>query len=261
MTETRIASASELHGRAWRATAATWPTILVITCIISLTSYVAAEILSLIPVVGGLLLLALELLMTVPTMGLVNGTINYLRRGSITVEHVTSMFSFIPEMICYRLWEELFMFLWMLPGLLTTMIGYFTLFVAGVGGDSVMGIIALTFIIGGIVLMLALSFRAELNYAMSACLIVDEPTMGGIEALRRSKQMMRGNRWRYIKISLPVLLITVLILVIHYLTRNTMLSAFESFLISMLGIIPGVLGQYLAPVLYEELRSKGHGVQ
>lgn len=258
MTETRIASARELHSRAWHATVATWPTILAITCIISLTNYVATEILTLIPVVGGLLLIAFGLLMTVPTMGLVNGTLDYLRRGSITVGHVTSMFSFIPEVICYRLWEGLFTFLWMLPGLVLYFFGVaFYTIEAEVG----LTILASVLLLGSLILMLALGLYAGLNYAMSACLMVDQPTMGGVEALRRSKQMMRGNRWRYVKMTLPLILIMTVILFIRFLTRNMMLSAVESFLISSLNIIPGVLGQYLAPVLYEELRCKGHGEQ
>lgn len=260
MTETRIASATELHGRAWRATAATWPTILGITCIIFLTNYVVTEILSLIPVAGALLLLAFELLMIVPTMGLVTGTIDYLRGGKITVGYVTSMFSFIPEMICYRLWMCLFLLLWMLPGLVMTILG-FAMIVPAADGSAGAGVAALIFMYGGPILLLALAYRTELNYAMSACLIADQPTMGGLEALRRSKQMMRGNRWRYVKMTLPVLLLTAAILVIQYLTMNTMRSAFESFLIASLNIIPSVLGQYLTPVLYEELRSKGYGVQ
>lgn len=38
---------------------------------------------------------------------------------------------------------------------------------------------------------------ASLSYAMTFYILADEPSLGPLEAIRRSKRLMRGNRWKY----------------------------------------------------------------
>ncbi len=251
MTSPRRLSASELRSRAWDAMTATWPTVLSITGVISLTSYAATSIASALPgFLGVLLTLIVPLLLAVPQMGLVRGSLDFLRGGIFTFQHIQSMFPYAKQMICFTLWHELFIFLWSLPGLFFTAIGAGLAFAATDKGTA---IAALVFLIIGLVLTVVLLVRALLNYALNICFIVDHPNMGGAAAIGKSKEMMRGHRWLYVRMFFPVLLMAAVISVIAALMAPRMDVQILSLLISLLSIAPEIMAQYIAPVLYEEL--------
>jgi len=262
------ASASELLNRVWSAMSATWPTLLSMTCAISLITFVTSMLMSFIPAPLDLVAsIAVSLFTVVLSCGVVNGTLSYLRCGIISFDHLTSMLPYAKQMICARLWEVLFTFLWMLPGLLCTFISTailtFAFDSAGIIGvtsivnsmaDGGWGAVIASFIFltVGVVLTLWLSMRATLNYALSTCFIVDNPNMGGLAALEKSKQAMRGNRWRFVKMSIPMLLMALIISVISSQFAGIMNSLLLSLFTSILTIVPEVMNLYIAPVLYEE---------
>lgn len=250
MTNTRF-SASDLRGRAWNAMTETWTTVLAITFVINLVSLIVNEIIGLLPpLVGSILSIAVSIVLIVPQMGLVRGALDHLRRGAFTFEHISSMFPYAKQMICYSLWEGLFAFLWMLPGLILSFIGNGVSLSAHDKGSALLGMV-ITLI--GILLMFVLVIRAAFNYALGACCIVDNPNMGGCAALEKSKRLMRNHRWLFFKMGLPVFLMIVLIVAIAGVLMNKMDPNLLSIITSILTIAPQIMSMYLAPVLYEEV--------
>ena len=251
MTNTRF-SASDLRGRAWNAMTETWTTVLAITFVINLVSLIVGEITGMLPpLVGSILSLAVSIVLIVPQMGLVRGALDHLRRGAFTFEHISSMFPYWKQMICYSLWEGLFVFLWMLPGMILTFIGSGILISAqdGTAPVALGGIIVCI----GMCLTFVLVIRAAFNYSLGACCIVDNPTMGGCAALEKSKQLMRGHRWLFFKMGLPIFLMSVLIAAIAGVLMNKLDPTLLSIITSILTIAPQIMSMYLAPVLYEEV--------
>lgn len=61
---------------------------------------------------------------------------------------------------------------------------------------AVAGIIKQLFITLGYMLFIIPGIIMYYNYAMVPYILADNPTIGGKEALAKSKQMMYGNRWR-----------------------------------------------------------------
>lgn len=244
-------SSAELRRRAFRASRATWPTLMLLYAVV----YVLRDVSSLLTgyiggIVGGLLNIVISLFIGVLSIGIVSGTLNYLRQGSITVRHLGSMLPFTKEVICYSLWEALFTFLWMLPGLGLSFIGIGFISAPNGAGVDMAGRIILGI---SILLILVLVTRASLNYTLSACCIADDPWTGGIEALERSKDMMKGNRWRYIRMSLPVILMGIVAVVITSVLEPYVKGFVLSLISSALMLIPGIMEAYIVPVLYEEL--------
>lgn len=238
-------NASDLRHQAWTAMRNTWPTILGISCVISIISTIVSKICSMLP--NGLALIlsiSVSLLTFVMQMGLIRGALDYLRRGIFTFEHIKSMFPYVKEMICFNLWESLFIFLWMLPG--------WPLLIAGIIMDlrSTLGAILL---LAGLLLMFVLMFYTALNYSLAQCCIVDHPHMGGREALARSKQLMRGHRWIFIKMGIPAFVMLMIIGAIAGVLSDKIHPDILELITSILSIAPQMMTMYLAPVLYEEL--------
>ena len=271
-----VASASELRTRAWNAMSATWGTVVFITFLISIASTAANYLLSYVPgLVGMLAGIAVSMAVTIAQLGLVCGALNYLRHGYIEVDHVKSMFPHWGPVVRLTLWESLFIILWMLPGMLVSSVGinmivstapvalledflvlseegvlaaFLTLLPGNITGAAV-------FLLG-ILLMFVLLTRAGLNYLLGGCCLIDAPHMGGRAALKRSKQLMHGHRWRYILMYIPVWLMSILISALNYFLSRGMDATLVTIIISILSIAPEVMGLYLAPVLYQELDGR-----
>lgn len=247
-----IASVSELRSRAWNAMTMTWSTVLSISCIINLTSTVGSEILSYLPG-GTLLYMVLVLLLNVPTMGLINGTMSYLRRGIISFDHISSMFPYVKQVVCYSIWEGLHLFLWMLPGVIVSGVGTGFAIVSEEQTTAIIGLVLSTV---GLILMVVLGVRAGLNYLLAPCCLIDTPHMGGLAALGRSKELMRGHRWRFIRMNLPIILMEIIIGVISAMLSGSVDPMLLSVIISILSIAPEVMSRYLTSVLYQELQDR-----
>lgn len=270
-----VASASDLRNRAWNAMSATWGTVVTITFITSIASMAASYLLACLPLPGLLGLFAstaVSMAVTIAHLGLTCGALTYLRRGYIGVDHVKSMFPYWQQVVLYILWEGLFVFLWMLPGLALSSVGLGMLIPSlpetehyRIGASTLLSafdnlqtinITGLIVFILGILLMLVLLARAGLNYLLGGCCLIDHPHMGGRAALKRSGQLMRGHRWRYILMYLPVLLMDVLITAIDHFLSLSMNATLVTIIISILSIAPDVMAVYLVPVLYQELSDR-----
>lgn len=270
-----IASASDLRNRAWNAMSATWGTVVTITFIISIASMAANYVLAALPLPGLLSLfasIAVSMAVTIAQLGLTCGALTYLRRGYIGVDHVKSMFPYWQQVVRFTLWEGLFVFLWMLPGLALSSVGLSMLIPSlpetehyRIGTSTLLSVFdnlqtidltGLAVFILGILLMFVLLARAGLNYLLGGCCLIDHPHMGGRAALKRSGQLMRGHRWRYILMYLPVLLMDVLITAIDHFLSLSMNATLVTIIISILSIAPDVMAVYLVPVLYQELSDR-----
>lgn len=248
MTQATPTPTRELRRKAFSALEATWPTLLALTLAINLISYLAGQ-LSGIP----LLSLLASLLLSIPTMGVLKGKMAYLRGTPLQFDCFSSMFPHWTKVICYELWVMLFTFLWMLPGVIMTFLG-FAMVALAVDGSAGAGIAALIFMYGGLVLMLVLLFRAVLNYMVSSCLLVDDPDMGGLVTLEKSKAMMRGNRWRFVKMNLPIFLLSLVLVLLVGLLGDTW---FASLLSTLVSTAIALLLSYFQPVFYRDLLGEG----
>lgn len=251
MTNPRL-SASDLHSRAWNAMTETWSTVLSITFVINIIAFIANQIVAMLPApFGDVLSFVVGLALVVPQMGLVRGALDHLRRGMFTFDHISSMFPYAKQMICYSLWQRLFIFLWMLPGLLVSLIGFSVRFSSqnGTNGVALGGILTCI----GVIMMFVLLIRTAFNYALAGCCIVDNPEMGGRAALTKSKQLMHGHRWLYFKMGIPMFVMTAIIAAIAGVLFNKMDPTLLSIITSLLTIAPEVMAIFLAPVLYEEV--------
>ena len=270
-----VATVPDLRNRAWNAMSATWGTVVTITFLISIASMAASYVLAALPLPGLLSLfasIAVSMAVTIAQLGLTCGALTYLRRGYIGVDHVKSMFPYWLQVVRFTLWEGLFVFLWMLPGLVLSGVGYSMIAASlpdkgyySIGVSTLLSIRenlqtvsipGLIVFILGILLMLVLLARAALNYLLGGCCLIDHPHMSGRAALKKSGQLMRGHRWRYILMYLPVLLMDVLITAINHFLSLSMNATLVTIIVSILSIAPDVMAVYLVPVLYQELNDR-----
>lgn len=240
----------ELRRRAWQALKATWPTLLTLNLVINLISYLAGQLSD-----SPLLSLIASLLLSIPTMGILKGQLEHLRGTPLPSDCFASMFPNWTKVLCYELWSMLFIFLWMLPGMLVSLIGGLMGGAAIVDGPNAdVSIAGLVVLLIGIVLMLALLLRAVLNYSVSGCLLVDNPEMGGLVALAKSKALMHGNRWRFVKLNLPIFLLNIGLTALIDLMGD---GWFTSLLSSLVSTAIAVLMAYYQPVFYRDLFGEG----
>lgn len=75
---------------------------------------------------------------------------------------------------------------------LNTLFGYFKNWKTAVGASLLQGL----FILLGTLLFVIPGIIAIYNYAMLGFVLAENPELSAGEALRRSKEIMRGNRWR-----------------------------------------------------------------
>lgn len=244
----KIAPSAELRSRAWSAMSATWTTVLSVTCAISLFSYVVNAIVGEIPGIGGLLSLVVALLCAVPTTGLVCGMLGYLRGRPITFDCIQSMFPHWKQVILFILWMMLCLMGWLAAGLAAAVVG--GLLGAVVDGS---GVVSAVLYIIGVIAALVLMIRAVLNYSVVQCILADDPNVGARNALRRSKEMMRGYRWHYVKVQFPVYIVMLVIGMITGLLYNVLPSLLVMLISTVLSIAPNVMMRYFVPVMYEEL--------
>lgn len=235
----------ELRRKAFSALEATWPTLLALTLAINLISYLAGQ-LSGIP----LLSMLASILLSIPTMGILKGKLAHLRGTPLQFDCFSSMFPHWTKVICYELWVMLFAFLWMLPGLLPAFIGGVMGGIGLLDGSGDVSVAGVLIALAGIVLVLVLLTRAVLNYMVSSCLLVDNPDMGGLATLEKSKAMMRGNRWRFVKMILPIFLMQLVLILLIGLMGNTW---FASLLSSVVSAAIAVLMAFFQPVFYRDL--------
>ena len=248
----KIAPSAELRNRAWSAMSATWSTVLSVTCAISLASYVVNMIVGIIPGIGELLSLVVAVLLSVPTLGLVSGMLGYLRGRFITFDCIQSMFPHWKQAVIFTLWLMLCLMGWMLAGVgIGAVVGVLCALLDSSGGLAMLSVVV------GAIVMFVLLIRAALNYSVAQCIFVDDPTVGARNALRKSRAMMRGYRWHYVKVQFPVYIAMLVISVITALLSNVLPTLVVTLISMILSIAPNVMMRYFEPIVYEELRRIG----
>jgi len=127
-----------------------------------------------------------------------------------------------------NLWLALKFTLWMLPGLL--------LFVGGAVVSALeMYEIGNWILVLGAGLLFVLGIPAIFRYAMATYILADEPTRGIRECVTLSKTWMKGRKWQYFKLAIPVVLKSLAV----------------GFAVSMLcALVIGVTG-LLEPMVYQ----------
>lgn len=248
----KIAPSAELRNRAWSAMSATWSAVLSVTCAISLVSLLANMVTTAIPGVGAVLSFVVNVLVAIPTLGLVNGMLGYLRGKLLAFDCIQSMFPYWKQAIIFNLWTGLCLMGWMLAGVgVGVVLSLICTLLDASGELAVIGVAA------GMIVMFALLIRAMLNYSVAQCIFVDDPNGGARNALRKSKEMMRGCRWHFVKMEFPVYLVMLVIGLITTLLSNVLPTMVVTLVSTVLSIAPNVMMRYFAPVLYEELRYIG----
>ena len=150
-----------------------------------------ASVVSFIPYVGGLLNLfiagAFELA----------GVIFYLtfvRGGACELGMLFAGFKVYGKSLGAFMLRSLFVLLWMLPGIVMVFIAFIGLMVAANQHDDAITALAVVGLIVAYIVMLIPGIIAALIYSQMFYLMCDDSTLGPMEAIRTSKQMMRGYK-------------------------------------------------------------------
>ena len=246
-----IAPSATLRARALDALKVTWPTVLAGSAVINLVSYVLNQIVGAIPAVGSLLSILLVALLTVPMMGLTKGVMGYYRGQPLTFDCVRSMFPHWQKVILLYLWTMLCLMGWLTIGMLPMLIGW------AMYAAEASALLGLLLIMAGIVLMLVLVIRAALNYSMSQCILIDDPSTGVRDTLKKSRAMIHGYRWHCVKVGLPVFIILFIAIFVIGAATAVLPGWLASLISTVTSVFSGVLSYYFVPVMYEELRRIG----
>lgn len=255
----KISSPKEMFSRAWVALKATWKTVLPLVAAIQLASYVLSQLVSFVPgMLGTILSFVATAVIMVPTVGVLSGVLGYFRGKPLTFDCISSMLSHAWKIVCLYFWQMLFIYGWMLPGVVLMLIGVPMLpFELWSARSETIILIGVLLVVAGLVLMLAMMIPAVFSYAMSNSILIDDPATPVRDILKKSKTMMHGYRWHYFKMGMPVFVgMMVIALVIGLLTAA--LPAWLSSLISTaMGVVTATMSQYPLPVMYEELKRIG----
>ena len=247
----KITPAAILRARAIDALKETWPITLAGSALINLASYVLNQVVGMIPVIGAFLGFLVTALLMVPMMGLTKGVLGYYRGKPLTLDSLKAMFPHWQKVCLLYLWEMLCLMGWIALGMLPMLIGSVMM------ASETMGALGILLMLAGLVLMLVLAFRAALDYSMSNCILIDDPSTRARDALKKSKAMIHGYRWYDVKVNLPVFIILfAAIFVIGALTAALPVWL-ASLISSVMAIFTSVFSYYFLPVMYEELKRIG----
>lgn len=247
----KITPAAILRARAWEALKVTWPIVLAGSALINLVSFVLNQVFGVIPVIGAFLGILVTALLMVPMMGLTKGVLDYYRGQTMTFDCVKSMFHHWQKVCLYYLWEMLCALGWVMLGAIPMFIG------AVMMASESMEALGILLMLAGIVLMLVLGIRAGLDYSMAQGILMDDPSVGVRELLKKSRAMIHGYRWHYVKVSLPVFIIIFVVVFIIGVLTAALPAWLSSLFSSAISVFSGMLGYYFFPVMYEELKRIG----
>lgn len=247
----KITPAAILRARAWEALKVTWPIVLAGSALINLVSFVLNQVFGVIPVIGAFLGILVTALLMVPMMGLTKGVLDYYRGQTMTFDCVKSMFPHWQKVCLYYLWMMLCILGWVMIGAIPMFIG------AVMMASESMEALGILLMLAGIVLMLVLGIRAGLDYSMAQGILMDDPSVGVRELLKKSRAMIHGYRWHYVKVSLPVFIIIFVVVFIIGVLTAALPAWLSSLFSSAISVFSGMLGYYFFPVMYEELKRIG----
>lgn len=251
----KITLAPVLRARAWEALKATWPTVLALSCAINFASSVLNELVSGLPdVLTMLLSFAIPAAAMVPMLGVTKDILGYFRGKPLTFDCIRGMLPHWWKVICFYLWEMLCIIGWIALGAVPMLLA---VLLKGAETSEAMMLLVLILYLASIVLMLVLGFRAALNYSMANCILVDNPDVGARNALRKSKEMIRGYRWHAVKVGLPMFLAILVAAVIVGAVTAALPGWLGTLLNTAITAVSGMLSYYFLPVMYVELRRIG----
>lgn len=258
MAGRQIAQAAVLRGRALEALKTNWRMLLPGYALTMLASYAGGRIAGAVPVIGPFLSMMISALMMVPVLGLTGGVLGYYRGIPVKRECVKRMFPHWQRVCLLYLWTMLCMMGWIMIGAVVTAAGAGLLFGGGaaVVSDSQQGF-GVLLMSAGILLMLGLGFRAMLNYSMSQCILIDAPSTGVRETLRKSRAMIAGYRWHYVRVNLPVFAVVLLAAGVVVWLTAALPDWLSSLISAVFSVFSGLLGCCFLPVMYQELRRIG----
>ena len=133
-------------------------------------------------------------------------TAQYLRTGMGEQPRVLGAFTRMNQ--CFKAVRLNFLagvltFLWALPGTAVMIIGALIPATSTEIGAQYFGMLLM---LGGYVLLIALVIRAALRYVLSTYVLAESPEKGVIACVNESKALMRGHKWQFFKLGVPVVL-------------------------------------------------------
>ena len=145
------------------------------------------------------------------------------RNEEVKIEEVFSKRSILIKAIIISIISCALLYLGMILGLLSlamlmaNIVDYGTTSTLS-GLFSILGLVSLVIDIIGIRLLFA--------YSMSLYLLMDNPQIGIIEALKESRRMMKGHKWEYCClglniIALPIIIFVIMYCIIYFLSRES----------------------------------------
>lgn len=166
-----------------------WGTAIGIVVINALISIVLAFI----PIAGGII----SMVISGPLMlGIMIAFLAVARQENVSVGMLFNGFSRFGTAFLTALLVGIFVLLWMLPGLAICGAGFLLMLRAAFGDGGHPGIGAVLLMIVGGVGAAVLSVIAQYRYAMTYFIVADTADIGALEAIRRSKRMMMGSKWK-----------------------------------------------------------------
>jgi uncharacterized membrane protein len=150
-------------------------------------------VLGIIPVIGGVISFAISGALSLGWMMFFMGI---ARQESVTPGTIFQGFSRFGTAFLAALLMGLLVLAWMLPGLVLVIIAAVlgaknTFHSASPAPAMLLALIPLAF------LVVIPAILAQLRYSMTYFTVADDPEVGALDAIRRSKQMMDGNKWKF----------------------------------------------------------------
>lgn len=128
------------------------------------------------------------------SLGFLNAMLTLLRGGTAVVGDVFSRLNVFIRAALLSLWIAIKMVLWALPGLALTILALF----AGVRSDALGVLLALA----GSGLMVAFTVTAYFRYALATVFQADDPELGVLSCVRKSKAVMQGRKMQLFALTL-----------------------------------------------------------
>lgn len=131
--------------------------------------------------------LASAVIAPVLQLGLIFATLTLLRKGEPHVKMSLARMDSFLRSVALMLLFFVKLLAWCLPGLAVMILGEVLAIVTGAAAF-------LYLLLAGMIVMLVMLVRASYSYAMCTIFLADQPTLTARECIRRSKEVMQGQR-------------------------------------------------------------------
>ena len=120
--------------------------------------------------------------------------ITFVRGGNCELGMLFAGFKVFGKALGAYLLRALFIFLWMLPACAVLIAGVIGIAIVAHRGDEAMMVLLVAVLGMGVMVLMIPAAIAILSYSQTFYLLADDPLLGPLEAIRRSKEIMRGYR-------------------------------------------------------------------